>query len=227
MPSCSHSYRALALERANAHIAITATRYTRQETLLALLLRYCPIFSLGCSAFLFPLKPRIPELRRPSRYMEVSYMEARVYLDKLTIPCAIFIYFFTLFSPLKKFNKNICCEGYSKAYSRKIWLWSLSNITSTKNFEKFKIFFSYNFFEFFFSCGIASLVFTTYILFIEIGQAVFKKNHFLHFSFPLHNSEKNEFPELSFGEILLHMDANLWQKTCGGRFCILTRLCPL
>ena len=69
---------ALALERAKAHIAITAARYTRQETLPALLLRYCPIFSLGCSAFLFPLKPRILELRQPSRYMEASYMEARV-----------------------------------------------------------------------------------------------------------------------------------------------------
>ena len=79
MPSCSHSCRALALERAEAHMAIIAARYTRQETLPALLLRYCPIFSLGCSAFLFPLKPRILELRRPSRYMEASYMEVRVY----------------------------------------------------------------------------------------------------------------------------------------------------
>ena len=66
------------LERAKAHIAITAARYTRQGTLPALLLRYWPIFSLGCSAFLFPLKPRIIELRRTSRYMEASYMEARV-----------------------------------------------------------------------------------------------------------------------------------------------------
>ena len=81
VPSCSHSCRALALERAKAHIAITAARYTRQETLLALLLRYCPIRSLRCSAFLFPLKPRILELRRPSRYMEASYMEARVYVE--------------------------------------------------------------------------------------------------------------------------------------------------
>ena len=69
------------LERAKAHIA---ARYTRQGTLPALLLRYCPIFSLGCSAFLFPLKPRILELRRPSRYMEASYMEARVYFNKKT-----------------------------------------------------------------------------------------------------------------------------------------------
>ena len=61
-------------------MVITAARYTRQETLPALLLRYCPIFSLGWSAFVFPLKPRILELRRPSRYMEASYMEARVYL---------------------------------------------------------------------------------------------------------------------------------------------------
>ena len=59
-----------------------AARYTRQETLPALLLRYCPIFSLVCSAFLFPLKPRILELHRPSRYMEVSYMEARVYRQR-------------------------------------------------------------------------------------------------------------------------------------------------
>ena len=36
MPSCSHSCRALALERAKAHIVITAARYTRQETLPAL-----------------------------------------------------------------------------------------------------------------------------------------------------------------------------------------------
>ena len=79
VPSCSHSCGALALERAKAHIAITAARYTRQETLPALLLRYCPIFLLGCSVFLFHLKPRIPELRRPNRYMEASYMEARVY----------------------------------------------------------------------------------------------------------------------------------------------------
>ena len=79
MPFCSYSCRALALERAKAHMAITAARYTRQETLPALLLRYCPTFSLGCSAFLFPLEPRILELRRPSRYMEASYMEARVY----------------------------------------------------------------------------------------------------------------------------------------------------
>ena len=77
VPSCSHSCRALALERAKAHIAITAARYTRQETLPALLLRYCPIFSLSCSAFLFPLKHQV-ELRRPSRYME-----ARVYMRKL------------------------------------------------------------------------------------------------------------------------------------------------
>ena len=85
MPSCSHSCRALALERAEADIAIIAARYTRQETLPALLLRYCPIFSLGCSAFLFPLKPRILELRRPSRYMEASYMEVRVYITRLRL----------------------------------------------------------------------------------------------------------------------------------------------
>ena len=55
-----------------------------------------------------------------------------------------------------------------------------------------KIFFSYNFFEkFYFFCAIALLVSTTYIFFIKIGQAVFKKNHFLNFSFPLHNSQKN------------------------------------
>ena len=84
MPSCSHSCRALALERAEAHMAITAACYTRQETLPALLLHYCPTFSLGCSAFLFPLKPRILELRRPSCYMEASYMKARVYSLHLT-----------------------------------------------------------------------------------------------------------------------------------------------
>ena len=64
-------------------MAVTAARYTRQETLLALLLRYCPIFSVGWSASVFPLKPRILELRRPSRYMEASYMEARVYFYNL------------------------------------------------------------------------------------------------------------------------------------------------
>ena len=80
MPSCSHSCRALALVRAKAHIATTAARYTRQETLTALLLRYCSTFSLVCSAFFFSLKPRILE-RRPSRYMEASYMEARVYFQ--------------------------------------------------------------------------------------------------------------------------------------------------
>ena len=85
MPSCSHSCRALALERVEAHMAITAARYTRQETLPALLLRYSPIFSLGWSAFVFPLKSRILELRQPSRYMEASYMEARVYLDSVVI----------------------------------------------------------------------------------------------------------------------------------------------
>ena len=84
MPSCSHSCTALALERAKAHMAITAAGYTRQETLPALLLRYCPIFSLGWSAFVFPLKTRILELRRPSRYMEASYMEARVYLSTIS-----------------------------------------------------------------------------------------------------------------------------------------------
>ena len=69
-----------------------------------------------------------------------------------------------------------------------------------------KKFFRYNLKFVFF---IASLVFTLYILFIKIGQAVFKKNHFLNFSFPLHNSQKNEFLGLSLGGILLHMNANL------------------
>ena len=70
-----------------------------------------------------------------------------------------------------------------------------------KKFRKIQIFF-------FFS-GIASVVSTTYILFINIGQAVFKKNHFLNFSFPSITPKKNEFLGLSLGEILLHMDANL------------------
>ena len=100
----------------------------------------------------------------------------------------------TLFSPFKKFKKNMCCEEYSKACLREIWLWSLSNITSKKYFEKFKNFFSYNFFQkFVFFCGIALLVSTTYIFFIKIGQAVFKKNHFLNFAFLLHNSQKMNF----------------------------------
>ena len=32
-----------------------------------------------------------------------------------------------------------------------------------------------------------------HVFFIKIGQAIFKKNHFLNFSFLLHNSQKNEF----------------------------------
>ena len=73
-----------------------------------------------------------------------------------------FCFFFTLFPPpLQKIRKKICCEGYSKACSRTIWLWSLSKYV---------------------------VVSTSYIFFIKIGQAVFKKNHFLNFSFPLHNS---------------------------------------
>ena len=46
--------------------------------------------------------------------------------------CMRDFYFFSHCSPppFKKFNKNICCEGYSKPCSRKIWLLSLSNITS-------------------------------------------------------------------------------------------------
>ena len=58
-----------------------------------------------------------------------------------------FYFFFTLFPPFKKFNKDICCKVYSKASSRKIWLWLLSNITSKKKFEKFKNFLAKIFFE--------------------------------------------------------------------------------
>ena len=107
-----------------------------------------------------------------------------------------FYFFFTLFPRFKKFKKNICCEGYSKACSRKIWLWSLSNITSKKNFEKFKNFFQLQFFSqilVFFFCGIVSLVSTTYIFFIEIGQAVFKKNHFKIFLSPSITPKKMNF----------------------------------
>ena len=112
MPSCSQSCRALALERVKVHMAITAarqSRYTRQETLPALLLRYCPIFSLGWSAFVFPLKPRILELRRPSRYMEASYMEARVYLIKIFNKFfqIKFIYLFIYFIDLISFKLAI------------------------------------------------------------------------------------------------------------------------
>ena len=65
-----------------------------------------------------------------------------------------------------------------------------------KKFRQIQKFFSATIFfknSFFFFCGIASLVSTTYILFIKIGQTVFKKNHFLNFSFPLHNSQKMNF----------------------------------
>ena len=59
----------------------------------------------------------------------------------------------------------------------------------------------------------------------------FQEKPLFKFFFPLRNSQKNEFLGLSLGKILLHMDANLWQKfqvnTCGGRFGMLTRLCPL
>ena len=110
----------------------------------------------------------------------------------------------------KNSKKQICCEGYSKACSRKILLWSLSSITSKKKFRNIKkIFLATIFFINSFFCGIASLVSTTYIFFIKIVWSVFKKNHFSNFSFPLHNSQKNEFLGLSLGEILLHMDANL------------------
>ena len=61
-----------------------------------------------------------------------------------------FYFFCTLFPPFKKFKINICCEGFSKACSRKIWLWSRSNITSKKNSKNSKIFFSYNYFQKFF-----------------------------------------------------------------------------
>ena len=72
-----------------------------------------------------------------------------------------------------------------------------------KKFRKIQKFFLATIFfkNSFFLCGIASLVSTTYIFFTKIGQAVFKKNHFLNFSFPLHNSQKNEFVGLSLGEI--------------------------
>ena len=101
-----------------------------------------------------------------------------------SVACAIFIYIFSLFPPFKKFKKNICSEGYSKACSRKIRLWSLSNITSKKNFEKFKHFFQLQFFfkNSFFLWNSLITVYNIYFFFIKIGQAVFKKNHFLNFS---------------------------------------------
>ena len=56
--------------------------------------------------------------------------------------CMRYFYFFHFVPPLQKIKKEyICCEGYSKAFSGKIWLWSLSNITSKKNFERLKNFF--------------------------------------------------------------------------------------
>ena len=60
-------------------------------------------------------------------------------------------------------------------------------------FRKIQKFFSATIFvknSFFFFREIASLVSTTYIFFIKIAQAVFKKNHFFNFSFPLHKSQK-------------------------------------
>ena len=50
------------------------------EALPALLLHYCSTFSLGSNASLSPFRPLIAELRRPSRQMGPSYMDARVYI---------------------------------------------------------------------------------------------------------------------------------------------------
>ena len=36
-----------------------------------------------------------------------------------------FYFCYTLFHPFRKFNKNIYYEGYSKEFSRRIWMWSL------------------------------------------------------------------------------------------------------
>ena len=44
------------------------------------------------------------------------------------------------------------------------------------------------FFNLFFSCLCFISLYNIYFFFIEIGQAVFKKNYLLNFSFPLHNS---------------------------------------
>ena len=111
-----------------------------------------------------------------------------------SIACAIFI-FFTLFAlppppPFKKFRKNICCEGYSKACLCIIWLWSLLNITSKKKFRKIQQTFSATIKKKKISlfCEIASLVYTTYMFLIKISRAVFKINHFLNFCFPLNSS---------------------------------------
>ena len=57
-----------------------------------------------------------------------------------------FYFFFHIVPLLQKFKKNICCEGYSKACSRKIWLWSLSKITS--NFFQLQFFSQSLFFSF-------------------------------------------------------------------------------
>ena len=127
MPSCSHSCRVLALEGTKAHIAITAARYTRQETLPTLLLRHCPIFSLGCSAFLFPLKPRTLELRRPSRYMEASYMEARVYLrfvnsNKIYLIAFEDIIFITKSKGISKRLKNAVDRIFRNALDNVIYI---------------------------------------------------------------------------------------------------------
>ena len=39
----------------------------------------------------------------------------------------------------------------------------------------------------------------------------FRENDFLYFTFPLHNSPKNEIFRLSLGEMLYHMGAHLWR----------------
>ena len=95
------------------------------------------------------------------------------------------IYYFHIVPPVRKIKKKkICCEGYSKACSRKIWLWSLSNITSKKKFQKIQKFFLATIFLkllFFVEVLLVSITYTC-IFFIKIGEAVFKKNHFLNFS---------------------------------------------
>ena len=48
------------------------------------------------------------------------------------------------------------------------------------------------------------------LFFIKIGSSVFEKNLFFGFSFPLHNSWKNEILRLKFAGSFTHIGSNIW-----------------
>ena len=108
-----------------------------------------------------------------------------------SVACAIF--FHTVLH-LQKIRKFIFWEGYSKACSRKIWMWSLSSITTKKKKEKFKNFVLLQFFFkilFFLWNSLISLY--NIYFFHQNWSSRFQEKPNLNFSFPLHNSQKNEF----------------------------------